>query len=212
MIAGDFNLDLLKYETHAPTASYLDLLTERRLLPRIVRPTRIKKQSATLIDHIFTKESGSTVLSGILNTEIAGNNGYTDHLPTFIILKTMAPRKNHPKFYTVSYFTDDGHKKRRAGLINQDWDQLYQCNDANNIYNDLQVLYGYHYEKSKTTKTIKSGSYRHKKEPWMTDELLVLMKKRDRMARVKEKRQEYKKIRNEIVSKARKARKQHLHD
>ena len=212
VIAGDFNLDLLKYETHAPTASYLDSLTERRLLPRIVRPTRIKKQSATLIDHIFTKENGNTVFSGIIDTEIAGNNGYTDHLPTFVILKTMVPKKTHQKFYTVSYFTNDGHKKRRAGLINQDWDQLYQCDDPNIIYNDLQVLYGSHYENSKTTKTIKSGSYRHKKEPWMTDELLVLMKKRDRLAKVKDKRQEYKKTRNEIVSKARKARKQHLHD
>ena len=73
VIAGDFNLDLLKYESHAPTASYLDSLTERRLLPRIVRPTRIKKQSATLIDHIFTQDNDNTVLSGIIDTEIAGN-------------------------------------------------------------------------------------------------------------------------------------------
>ena len=100
VIAGDLNLNLLNYGNHPPTASYLDLLTERKLLPRIVRPTRIKKQSATLIDHIFTKDNDTTLFSGIIDTEIAGNNGYTDHLPTFIILKTMVPRKNKQKFHS----------------------------------------------------------------------------------------------------------------
>ena len=57
IIAGDLNLDLLKYEHHLPTANYIDLLTQHGLLPRIVRPTRIKKQSATLIDHILTKNN-----------------------------------------------------------------------------------------------------------------------------------------------------------
>ena len=46
----------------------------------------------------------------------------------------------------------------------------------------------------------------------MTVELLLLMKKRDRLAKVKEKHPEYKKIRNEIVSKSRKARREHLNN
>ena len=177
IIAGDFNLDLLKYETHPPTASYLDTLTERRFLPRIVRPTRIKKQSATLIDHIFTKDNSSTLTSGIIDTEIAGNNGYTDHLPTFIILKASVPKKKEQKRFNVSYFTSDGHKKRRLGLMNENWDQIYQSEDPNFVYDALQETYGLHYENSKTTKSVESGSYRHKKEPWMTEEILCLMKK-----------------------------------
>ena len=44
----------------------------------------------------------------------------------------------------------------------------------------------------------------------MTVELLQLMKKRDRLAKVKDKRPEYKRIRNEIVCKTRKARKEYL--
>ena len=75
VLAGDFNLDLLKYEHHPPTASYLHLLTERKLLPRIVRPTRIKKQSATLIDHIFTRDNDNIISCGIIDTEISGKNG-----------------------------------------------------------------------------------------------------------------------------------------
>ena len=46
----------------------------------------------------------------------------------------------------------------------------------------------------------------------MTPEMLSLMKKRDRLAKIKEKRPEYKKIRNDIVSKSRKARREHLNN
>ena len=80
VLTGDLNLDLLKYENHLPTANYLDLVINHKLLPRIVRPTRIKKQSATLIDHIFTKDDKIHLVSGIIDTELAGNSGYTDHL------------------------------------------------------------------------------------------------------------------------------------
>lgn len=55
IITGDFNLDLIKYETHPPTAEYLDLVMSHRLIPNITKPTRIKHASATLIDHFFFK-------------------------------------------------------------------------------------------------------------------------------------------------------------
>ena len=36
VIAGDMNLDLLKYENHLPTSRYLDLMINHQILPRIV--------------------------------------------------------------------------------------------------------------------------------------------------------------------------------
>ena len=42
VITGDMNLDLLKYESHAATSNYLDLMASHGLLPGITRPTRIK--------------------------------------------------------------------------------------------------------------------------------------------------------------------------
>ena len=91
IIAGDMNLDLLKYDKHLPTSKYLDLMVNHQLLPRIVRPTRIKNQSATLIDHIFTRNNPITLVSGIIEMELAGSCGYTDHKPVFTVLKATAP-------------------------------------------------------------------------------------------------------------------------
>ena len=47
---------------------------------------------ATLIDHIFTKDESNHLVSGIIDVEIAGNSGYTDHLPVFTILRTQADK------------------------------------------------------------------------------------------------------------------------
>ena len=116
IIAGDMNLDLLKYETHPQTAQYLDIMSSHRLLPQIVRPTRIKHQSATLIDHIFTRGNDISLMSGILDLELAGNSGYTDHKPTFIFLKAKIPPKKYSQLANFSFFTVEVEsvKRRRA--------------------------------------------------------------------------------------------------
>ena len=210
IIAGDMNLDILKYENHLLTANYLDLLTAHKMLPRIVRPTHIKKQSATLIDHIFTRNNNNTVLSGIIDTEIAGSGGYTDHLPTFTILK--AKLKDRPKTEPITkcFFTTEGNHKRREGLRNENWKELYNENDPNKIYDLLQEKYGKHYAASITTKTFKPNSNRVKREPWMSSDILADMRKRDRLAKDKDRREEYKSLRNDIVKRVRNAEKDHL--
>ena len=44
----------------------------------------------------------------------------------------------------------------------------------------------------------------------MTKQLLADMRRRDRLAKIKERRADYKKLRNEIVSKTRKLRKEYI--
>ena len=208
VIAGDMNLDLLKYESHQHTANYLDLVTSYGFLPRIVRPTRIQKKSATLLDHILTKDSETSLASGIIDTEIAGNGGYTDHFPTFTVLKAKSILKKQ-KIFTKCYFTPEGNTTRKERLVQENWEEVYASEDPNTIYDLIQEKYGKHYHETKTTRTCKTGTNKYKREPWMTPELLADMRKRDRLAKIKERRADYKKLRNEIVTKTRKARKEH---
>ena len=51
-LAGDFNLDLLRYADHEPTREFVDCLFFHMFLPLISRPTCITAYSATLIDNI----------------------------------------------------------------------------------------------------------------------------------------------------------------
>ena len=210
VIAGDMNLDLLKYDSHSATGNYLDLLCQHKLLPRIVRPTRIKKQSATLIDHIFTRDHEKTLRSGIINTEIAGNCGYTDHFPIFIIMKAKPPQKNPNEVITKSFFSKTNHTDRKEKLACEDWSEAYQAEDPNLIYDLILEKYGKHYHENKSTRTFNKRTNRLGREPWMTAEILTDIRRRDRLARLKNRREEYRKIRNEIVGKIRKAEKEYL--
>ena len=66
-LAGDYNIDLLKINSHVPTRTFFNLLTSNRLLPTILRPTRITKDTATLIDNIFTNTLTNCTDSGIID-------------------------------------------------------------------------------------------------------------------------------------------------
>ena len=82
LIAGDFNIDLLKYDAHRGTGLFLDCLRENALVPLITKPTRFTSDSSTLIDNIFTNKQNNVMLSGILITDISG------HLPVLYISVT----------------------------------------------------------------------------------------------------------------------------
>ena len=49
----DQNLDWLKSHIHSQTETFLENALNANLIPTIMRPTRITKSSATLIDNIY---------------------------------------------------------------------------------------------------------------------------------------------------------------
>ena len=51
---GDLNIDLLNHDNHSPTSEFLDIMYSYSMFPLITKPTRVTKDTATLIDHIFT--------------------------------------------------------------------------------------------------------------------------------------------------------------
>ena len=54
-MTGDFNLDLLKHESHSITAHFNESLFAFGFLPMITKPTRITAHSMTLIDNTTFK-------------------------------------------------------------------------------------------------------------------------------------------------------------
>ena len=70
-MCGDFNIDLLKHETHNNTKHFLDTMYSLGLYPLIDKPTRITDNSTTLIDNIFTNELRFNLTSGIMYNDIS---------------------------------------------------------------------------------------------------------------------------------------------
>ena len=209
IITGDTNLDLLKFETHNKTSEYLDLLTAHGLLPNITKPTRIKHTSATLIDHIFSPISDA--YSGILLSELSGSHGYTDHYPVFCMIEATKQPLTNPKTFTKKFFTYDGHRARREGLRTENWNDFYNEYEPNSVYTIFQDKYVDHYEKNITTKNVTVKRNKFPKAPWMTPEILRKMRRRDRLSKLSARREDYRQLRNEIVSDCRRAEKQYYH-
>ena len=74
-ILGDFNLDLLKFNVHAPTGEFINTMMSHSYFPLITYPTRISDSSATLIDNIFVNTNKFPCKSAIIYNDIS------DHLP-----------------------------------------------------------------------------------------------------------------------------------
>ena len=79
-IMGDFNINLLNYDSHTDTSKVLDQMVSRYILPYVLHPTRVKDHCATVTDNIFSNNTEFETLSGNILTQIA------DHFPHIMIL------------------------------------------------------------------------------------------------------------------------------
>ena len=75
-LLGDFNINILNFETDRPTAEIFDNnnIYSNSFVPYITLPTRITPTSKTLIDNIFFNNINKAITSGNLITDIS------DHL------------------------------------------------------------------------------------------------------------------------------------
>ena len=78
-LLGDFNIDLLNYDLHTLNNEFLDLLSFHMLLPHMEQPTRIKNNSKTLIDNIYSNVITPNNISRNITATIS------NHLPQFRI-------------------------------------------------------------------------------------------------------------------------------
>jgi len=97
LMAGDYNLDVLKCNTHSPTGDFLNNMLSHSLFPTIRHPTRISDKSSTLLDNIFVNSIQYDVMSAIIYSDIS------DHLPVAIHLKTNFVKKSANHFANHVY-------------------------------------------------------------------------------------------------------------
>jgi hypothetical protein len=80
--AGDFNLDLLKYQNHSPTSEFINLNLALSYIPQINRPTRITTETATIMGNFFSNfPITNEITNGILLTDLS------DDFPIFTELQ-----------------------------------------------------------------------------------------------------------------------------
>ena len=120
-LIGDFNIDLMKTDTHEDSLTYLDIMTSNLFVPHIIHPTRITPHTKTLIDNIFSNlPNFSQGKSGNITLAIS------DHLAQFLTIP-LETGENLPK---KDYFKRDTKNFDRENffldLLSIDWDEILQ--------------------------------------------------------------------------------------
>ena len=108
-LCGDFNIDILKHDSLSGTKYFVDTMYSLYLYPLIHKPTRVTRESATLIDNIFTNVLNKKTTSVVLINDI------TDHFPVYTQCEYEITRSN-PQSYrnsrslkseSINYFVTD---------------------------------------------------------------------------------------------------------
>ena len=174
ILLGDFNINLLNFESHNKTNIFLDDIISNGVIPLITKPTRITDHSATLIDHINTNMTEHNITSGIVITDIA------DHFGTFCVIEN---KRSHRKATATCFqsFTESNIDKFKEVLQNADYSTIYNTTTVNDAYKNYICIFQSAYETIFPIKTKRKNKKYIKKEPWMTQGLLTSSRNKNKL-------------------------------
>jgi len=164
-IAGDYNIDLLKYDTHVPTSDYINCIFSHHFYPTVNRPTRITATSATLIDNIITNVCDTQFTPSILYAEIS------DHLPIIIQTDSRLKQKNFDKFQYRRFFTETAKNEFTKSLQCVNWDHII-ADSADTGYAKFHEVFCEMYEANFPLKKVNVTRKNTPRKPWMTTGLV----------------------------------------
>ena len=83
VLAGDFNLNLIKYSKTTGINQFLEIILSHNFMPQITLPARVTGRTATRIDNILINSYKNKCTFGSITTSVS------DHLPQFLIIETF---------------------------------------------------------------------------------------------------------------------------
>ena len=103
-LKGDFNLNLLNYESHSDTNDLINTMVSHYLLPYVLHPTRVTDHSSTVIDNIFSNIIDFDTKSGNILCDIS------DHFPQILIVDETYPNYKSCSFAKRDFSHFDENK------------------------------------------------------------------------------------------------------
>ena len=173
IIAGDANIDLLKYNSDVSSQDLIETLEKYGFAQTVSKPTRITDHSATLIDHVYTNKIHNILSSNVLTIDVS------DHLATITKAKLNyshpTNEHHHSKFVTEKtnsesrIINEASHSIFQELITNESWEDVKCVDGASEKYDKFNEIYMKHYD---TAYPLKSKRSRRKNErtdpkPWI---------------------------------------------
>ncbi len=179
-ICGDFNVDLLEINSKSAVSDVFDMFTEYSLFPKITLPTRFSRKRGTLIDNVYCKITDNTLntISGVTTKKLSDHQGY------FTFINNSIIKDNNSKYITIDKQSDECIENFKLELqtsLNSVPLVSDLHTDPNINYNTLHNVIQDAKRKHMPTIKVKFNKYRHKKNKWITDEIITLIRERDNL-------------------------------
>ena len=166
IIAGDFNINIMKYEEETVPRDFLNLMSTLSLIPLVTRPTRISGNSSTIIDNIFVSRPDDVVSGNIISS-------ISDHLPNFVIHKNLIPvaNDNNSSFsYSFRLLNEVTLNNLYLNLSLHNFSNILNSNDLHGAVREFSDVLLSYYNKHCPIKT-KTISYKSKIKPWISNNI-----------------------------------------
>ena len=120
VLAGDFNINLLDFDTSKKVQNFVNLMFRFVMIPTINKPTRVTRNTLSAIDHIITNSIMHTGFkSGIIKTDIS------DHFPILFCYKHIAEKEDANKeFIYKCRFSDQSIATFKIRLRDINWSKV----------------------------------------------------------------------------------------
>ena len=203
---ADFNLRLLKTESSSYSQDFLLALESFYLLPTIDKPTRVRNNSASLIDNIFVNNPDQVLISGNIITDVS------DHFSQFCILKSnrVKPVKKKTIKRDFCQFSSEEFNNDLSAI---DWDDTI-ASKANNIderfssfYRKLNTVVNNH----APVKILSKRKIKQLAKPWITKGIRTSIKIKNKLY-VNGVHSKYKYYSNKITNLIRSSKKRYYYD
>jgi len=149
VVLGDFNIDVLQYNSNCRSANYVDLLFSFGLLQLITKPTRCCDNSATLLDHVVTNVNAPSFVTSVLTSRIS------DHFPIIFSLQSSFKPTEKTKVIQSRDFSIHNELAFKRALNNINWNQIRDETDVQVAYNTFSDIFHNLYDLHFPIKTCK---------------------------------------------------------
>ena len=181
ILVGDFNINLLKCDSLQLYNEFYEMFLSYGMIPNITLPTRITKNSATLIDQIyskFDKKVNKDNYAGIINSNLS------DHFPIFLCIPLETEKNKTPKTVTIKSSSPSDINNFKTALNNVNWAEVVDFENSD----DINIKYDKFISKFTSiqnecipTKKVKFDKHKHPLNPWITSGLIRSIRYRDRL-------------------------------
>ena len=173
-LMGDYNINLLNYNKHAETTSFIDIMYAHSFLSLINRPTRVAKESATLIDNIFTNcySNIDNTLQCLIYTDVS------DHFPIVHVDFGMKLLDTDPVM-TRRNLCYKNRQRFHESISSIDWGALYNEGDTQTAFSLFHSTLLKHFHRNFPKQTVKM-KYNNRK-PWLTQGLKDSIKVKNKL-------------------------------